>query len=1119
MAKKTGTAGADVLTGTNTNDILLGLAGKDRLTGLAGNDVLDGGLGVDLLIGGAGNDTYLIDNTAEINKATTDAGVDTVKSTVTYILGAQQEQLTLIGSAATNGTGNAGANIIKGNAAANTLKGGLGIDQLSGGGGNDTYFIDDATEINQATTDPGVDTVKTTVTYLLGSQQERLTLLGAVAIDGTGNALANVLVGNSAANRLDGGLGTDLLSGGDGDDTYVIDNAAEINQATTDAGIDTVETTVTYTLGAQQEHLTLIGNATINGTGNALANTLLGNSAANTLAGGAGNDVLVYDALDVAVDGGADTDTLELRSSGVTLNLLTTTTLLSGLEVIDLTGTGNNTLALDEASVLALSTTSNTLRVSGSVGDVVNTFGTWTALADTVINTVTYHQWQSGQAILQVQDGLSTNASPALLTNLDLSTLNGSNGFRVSGDAAGDKSGRSVSNAGDVNGDGFEDLLIGALFADPNGNRSGASYVVFGTASGFTANFNLADLDGSNGFQLNGEATTDFSGSSVSSAGDMNGDGFDDLLIGARGADANGADSGASYVVFGAAAGFSANFNLSALDGSNGFQLSGERVNDYSGRSVSSAGDVNGDGFDDLHIGAHHSGPYGLGLAGASYVVFGAASGFSANFNLSTLNGSNGFRLNAESVFDNAGSSVSSAGDVNGDGFDDLLIGAHVASPNGSGSGASYVVFGAASGFTANFNLSDLDGSNGFQLNGEAASDFSGRSVSTAGDVNGDGFDDLLIGAPSGIGSGAAYVVFGAASGFSANFNLSGLDGNNGFQLSGPAADHGSTVGFSVSGAGDVNGDGLDDLLIGEYLADSNGNYSGASYVVLGATSGFSATVNLAGLDGSNGFQLSGEGAQDFSGYSVSGAGDVNGDGFDDLLIGAYAADPNGSGSGASYVVFGSDIRTETDFIGGTGDDPFTGTAANELLLGGQGNDTLNGGAGTDVLTGGKGNDILNGDAGNDRLRGGTGADTLNGGDDADRLEGDNGNDILDGGLGHDILVGGSGNDVFLFDNILGVGNVDRIMDFGGAGAVVLDGIYLDDAIFAALGLGALAGAAFESGAGLTAATTADGRVVYDTTAGALYYDLDGVDGAAPVQFAAIATALDGLAASDFLVV
>src|SRR5215217_3831024 len=163
--------------------------------------------------------------------------------------------------------------------------------------------------------------------------------------------------------------------------------------------------------------------------------------------------------------------------------------------------------------------------------------------------------------------------------NLNLSTLDGTNGFQISGEAARDFSGGfsgGVSSAGDVNGDGFDDLIIGAQGADPNGDSSGASYVVFGQAKDFSGNISLSKLDGSNGFQISGEQIGDHSGYSVSSAGDVNGDGFDDLIIGAYRANPNGSLSGASYVVFGQAGGFDPHLELSSLDGSNGFQISGE---------------------------------------------------------------------------------------------------------------------------------------------------------------------------------------------------------------------------------------------------------------------------------------------------------------------------------------------------------------------------------------------------------------------------------------------------------------------------------------------------------------------------------------------------------------
>jgi hypothetical protein len=486
--------------------------------------------------------------------------------------------------------------------------------------------------------------------------------------------------------------------------------------------------------------------------------------------------------------------------------------------------------------------------------------------------------------------GLISAQAPALAQQtIDLAT---EADLTIQGAAANDRSGFSVSGAGDVNGDGIDDLIIGAHYAY---GLSGASYVVFGADEGFPATIDLAsDAD----LIIQGVAGAyERSGHSVSGAGDVNGDGIDDLIIGALRADPNGRENaGVSYVVFGSDQGLPATIDL-ATDAD--LVIQGAAY-DLSGASVSGAGDVDGDGVDDLLIGA----PGAASGAGASYVVFGTDQGFPATIDLAS---DADVTIQGVAPGDSSGGSVRGAGDVNGDGLDDLLIGAEGVDPNGRyDAGASYVVFGAVD-LSGTIDLAtDAD----LIIEGAATGDHSGHSVSGAGDVDGDGIDDLITGAwsadPNGReNAGASYVVFGAV-------DLSGtidLATDADLVIQGAAADDRS--GYSVSGAGDVNGDGLDDLLIGAEGVDPNGRYdAGASYVVFGTDQGFPATIDLASdadliIQGAVAIRFGG----DISSISVSGAGDINGDDIDDLLIGAPYADVNGYAretAGTSYVVFGT---------------------------------------------------------------------------------------------------------------------------------------------------------------------------------------------------------------------
>jgi FG-GAP repeat/FG-GAP-like repeat len=645
-------------------------------------------------------------------------------------------------------------------------------------------------------------------------------------------------------------------------------------------------------------------------------------------------------------------------------------------------------------SLADITTASDTLWNSVPISAV----NTGTFLATTGLSDGTYKVYAVDAAgnLAQALNSVTIVSSAITASPVQLSAIaGGTGGFVINGQAASDWSGLSVSGAGDVNGDGLADLIISADNADPGGRiDAGKTYVVFGKGTGTAVNLSAVEA-GTGGFVINGQTAGDWSAYSVSGAGDVNGDGLADVVVGAIFADPGGvSNAGKSYVVFGKSTGTAV--NLSAVEaGTGGFVINGQAMDDTLGYSVSGAGDVNGDGLADVIVASTGADPSGLSAAGKSYVVFGKSSGTAINLSAVEA-GTGGFVISGQSTFDTSGYSVSGAGDVNGDGLADLIVGAIDADPGGvSNAGKSYVVFGKSSGTFVNLSAVEA-GTGGFVINGQAVDDTAGFSVSGAGDVNGDGLADLIVGAvdadPGGVNhAGKSYVVFGKSSGTA--INLSAVEaGTGGFVISGQSTFDMS--GYSVSGAGDLNGDGLADLIVGAIGADPGGlSDAGKSYVVFGKNTG--TAINLSDIEnGAGGFVINGQSAGDSSGISVSGAGDVNGDGLADLIVGASNAS---GGAGKSYVIFGSTTgafnQTAVDALGTTGNDNLSDGGVARTLVGDAGNDNFTATAAS-VLIGGTGNDSFNigsemigalessyGGGGNlDRLArvdGGTGVDTL----------------------------------------------------------------------------------------------------------------------------------------------
>ncbi|MHC8373711.1 M10 family metallopeptidase C-terminal domain-containing protein [Pseudomonas sp. MDT1-85] len=961
--------GAFTVVGNDLNNTLLGNASVNTLQGGAGNDWLDGGVGADILSGGSGDDTYVIDNAVDKIVENADEGRDLVRTAVSYTLSANVEDGVLLGVAALNLTGNELDNSLTGNAAANLLDGKAGADILDGGAGNDTYIIDNLgdTVIERGTSLTEIDTVASSISYTLGSNLENLTLTGGDNLDGTGNALSNRLVGNNGNNTLDGNLGADVMIGGNGNDTYIVDNLKDAitETSTLVSEVDTVRSSVSWTLGANLENLTLTGSDNLTGVGNTQNNTLLGNAGNNVLNGGAGLDTLI---------GGAGDDTYVLDQFGELallretadegrdlLNIsyastLTTSTVdlsqasLQNVENVTLTGLGaftvvgndlNNTL-LGNASVNTLQGGAGNDWLDGGVGADILSGGSGddTYVIDNAVDKIVENADEG-------RDLVRTAVSYTLSANVEDGVLLGVAALNLTGN--------ELDNS--LTGNAAANILDGKAGADTLDGGLGADLMIGGSGNDTYIVDNLKDVVSETSTLASEVDTVRSSVSWTLSANVEN-------LILAGTNNLNGVGNALDNVLTG-------NAGNNVLNGAAGLDT------------------LNGGAGDDTYVldqageltRLQETADQGRDLLNITYASTPSTS--TVDLSQSNLQNVENVTLTGLGAFTVVGNDLNntllgnaSVNDLQGGAGNDWLDGGVGADTLSGGSGDdTYVITDNAA------NVTEL---------ADEGRDLIRTAVSYTLSANVE--DGVLLGV-------AALNLTGneLANSLTGNAAANLLDGKAGADiLDGGAGNDTYII------------DNLGDTVIerGPSLAEIDTVLSSISYT-LGSN-----LENLTLTDGDN---------LDATGNALGNR--LTGNSGTNVLDGGTGADVMIGGSGNdTYVVDNlKDAVSETSTLASEIDTVRSsvswtlGTNLENLTLTGSNNLNGAGNALNNIINGNSGNNLLNGGAGNDLLDGGMG------------------NDLLVGGLGADTFTGGSGADRFVFNllNELGKGlNSDVITDF-----------------------------------------------------------------------------------------